>query len=536
MGGDEEDPVDMSDVLECREHVVAASGVLDQDFLREAQRLLGCARLVVALPSQNALWAAPADLPAERLDTLARLVMAWNDQVANPVTPLLFYATDGIVDGVEVGAELSLSETLAEVGDDSQEGPLIPVLEPLDWQHTTEHETDSGVYTVQSIAVPFHVAGRQVGFLAFGREWGSGIQIRSADIGVDAAQLQTEALTNLAQVDLGWQPIHCSAPVAGDGEVETWLCNDTAFASSGVLNRSVLLDAHRETGLSRLVVAFPSREVLLVASADDPAVVATFARLMARWYEIGHRPISHLTFYCADGVLDRVYPDSDHLLEEVQVSGVAASIFLAFPGDPPDVFEVGDHRIDNGAIPWDHFQERIDSGDAEGIEAILGVGLLLADNGDSLEAARAFRMALDSAHPEYAADAGLNLGKMLQHEGDLEGARQAYRRASDFGRAAAAQEAAFWLGQLLDEQGDAEGACAAWRMVTDPESDWYAGAAQNLGVVLKQQGDREGAAGALRRAVESDDPDVSPAASPEPRVRPVGDGVIARARWRCCRK
>lgn len=788
--------IDGRDVLECSEHVVAASGVLDPDFLLEAQRMLGCSRLVVGLPSRNALWVASADLPSDRLDTFARLVASGFVDSGTPVTHLTFYATDGVVEGIYEESDAALAEMLAGSGEvttrsvsgstavsgdpdepplitqaghlvsrsgaavhvvanvpeaadhetsvaaiadavrvgidemsrpggqhheTSDEGPLIPLLEALDWQPSISFDTDDGPQTMASLAVPFHLGGRQVGFLAFGRERYGAMEIQSADEGADSAHVEAEARANLAEIELGWQPILCSAPAAGEGELEVWICNDTAFASSGVLNRSLLLDAHIATGVSRLVVAFPSREVLLAASADDPAQVAAFARLMARWYEIGARAISPLTFYSTDGDIDGVYEEGDRALQEIQASDVGPSIILTWPGDPPALFELLDHRTDTGPgratdagrlyrqaeafpepdwprldpaavwrdltegvaagrpeamvntcqyaeflmdsqdfdgaqrayrlvaesgdseyavdamdglaracvgvndlvgardafqyvvdhgdadhgdadlvdlaafslgtvlqqlqdpqgaqrafqraidcgdeqvgiiaaqslarlleehgdpsgaerayrradelaralqetvsrnaaaaeepqldeIPWDAFQERINSGDTEGILETLGVGLLLSDDGDRAQAARAFRMVLDSGHQEYAADAGLYLGKVLQIEGDIDGARVAYHRAIDCGETAAVQEAGFWLGQILIEQGDTEGACTAWGLVTDPEGEWYAGAALNIGISLKQSGDLSRAAEALRRAAESDNPAVSPGA------------------------
>lgn len=63
---DGEDAIDITGFLECSEHTVAASGVLDPDFLREAQRQLGYARIVVAFPCQAPLLAASADLPPTR--------------------------------------------------------------------------------------------------------------------------------------------------------------------------------------------------------------------------------------------------------------------------------------------------------------------------------------------------------------------------------------------------------------------------------------------------------------------------------------
>lgn len=115
-------PLDMSWVLTCTGHSLAASGVLDATLLREAQRLLDCRRIIVSFPGRGSLLAVSADLQAEQLNILARTAALQYETSTAPVSHLLCYATDGVLDGIHEGSDALLAEprpTYAQiVGDD----------------------------------------------------------------------------------------------------------------------------------------------------------------------------------------------------------------------------------------------------------------------------------------------------------------------------------------------------------------------------------------------------------------------------------
>lgn len=632
FGDDDDGAIDMNGVLECTPHDVAASGVLDERLLLDAHEQLGSARLVVAFPTQNSLVAAPADFPADRLVTLARLVAIWFVMSDEPVAHQMFYATNGVLSGIYEGSDQALAAVQDEFDDpasadaesaglpddspwidDGIRGPLLPLLKPLDWEQTIEHLREDGVEIVRTLARPLVLAGRPVGFVAFGREAAIGVGaigmlLEKAGEGADLEHIEAEAMDNLRATELRWRRVDVVIPAIDDREVAGWTCLDNDFAGAAVLDPELLREAHRKADSHRLLVALPSREVLLAAvNDDDPQTVALFARAAALWYVNGDIPITHLTFLATDGTVDGVYEGSDRALREVEEFPVPARIMLATlgePGEPPhpegkldesvwerfqELIDYGDpsiaetllglaeelaalgdlrgaargydmvlraghpenagraaaglsevaaalsevlsrqgdtegvcradERDAGGALTevpaeaWEDLERETAAGDDDAIAAATGIGRRLAEGGNHADAERAYRMAIATGHPEWAPEAAVSLGMLLQGTGDLDGARGAYEQGIEYLDDEAGQESAFWLGQLLDEQGDIEGACAAWLLVTEPQWPRYAGAAQNLGVALKQKGDREGAVLALRRAVESDDPDVSPGAA-----------------------
>lgn len=256
-----DDAIDGRDVLECSEHKVAASGVLDPDFLRDAQRLLGCSRIVVALPSQDALWAASANLPASRLDTFARMAEYRSRQTGGSVTPQVFYATDGVIDGIyggeayddsqtgpntDVDLDLDITESghlissagrnvhvvvnmpedadqaahVAALTDALRAGiqhmsaaagapiggdaPLLPVLLPSDWSGRSGGDTDSTTPAVYTR--PLRLAGQEVAVVSFARNRSASLDLvaRQPDISLD--QIEADALSGLKRAGLAWQP------------------------------------------------------------------------------------------------------------------------------------------------------------------------------------------------------------------------------------------------------------------------------------------------------------------------------------------
>lgn len=191
FGDDDGGEIDMSGVLECTDHPAAASGVLDDALLRDAQRQLGGRRIVVAFPALDTLIAARADLPPERLVVLARVAAFMHLEAEDPVTHLLCYATDGVLDGMYEGSDAALVTMTAEYLSDDEgvdadrfdaphddgaplglgaPGPILPILEPLAWENTRLLEREDGTTaSLESLAQPLLLAGHQVGFVAYAR-------------------------------------------------------------------------------------------------------------------------------------------------------------------------------------------------------------------------------------------------------------------------------------------------------------------------------------------------------------------------------
>ena len=61
------------------------------------------------------------------------------------------------------------------------------------------------------------------------------------------------------------------------------------------------------------------------------------------------------------------------------------------------------------------------------------LGNLLSDAHEAERASRAYRLAINSGHPEQAPLACINLGNLLRHQEDNEGAAERYREAMAFG-------------------------------------------------------------------------------------------------------
>lgn len=53
--------------------------------------------------------------------------------------------------------------------------------------------------------------------------------------------------------------------------------------------------------------------------------------MTARWFRTSQQPISHMTFYCTDAVVDGIYAGSDLALEAVSASDLGAAIIIG-PG------------------------------------------------------------------------------------------------------------------------------------------------------------------------------------------------------------
>lgn len=87
-------------VLACDGHRLAAAAILDRSFLAQAQLILGCDRILVAIPNRDLLQVGRAGLPDQQLGHFAGSVEAFHDSNDDPISPLTFYATNGVVDGI----------------------------------------------------------------------------------------------------------------------------------------------------------------------------------------------------------------------------------------------------------------------------------------------------------------------------------------------------------------------------------------------------------------------------------------------------
>jgi tetratricopeptide (TPR) repeat protein len=146
--------------------------------------------------------------------------------------------------------------------------------------------------------------------------------------------------------------------------------------------------------------------------------------------------------------------------------------------------------------------------------ASIGLGALLAGQGDVAGARAAYQVALDSGNPEWKPTAAYALGLLLEGQGDVAGARAAFQVAIDSGHAEHAPEAAVRLGVLLAGQGDVAGARAAFQKAIDSgHADQSPEAAVNLGVLLAGQRDVVGARAAFQVAIDSGHAEQAPTAA-----------------------
>jgi tetratricopeptide (TPR) repeat protein len=139
-----------------------------------------------------------------------------------------------------------------------------------------------------------------------------------------------------------------------------------------------------------------------------------------------------------------------------------------------------------------------------GVAVAVGLGAVLAVQGDVAGARAAYQMAIDSGNVEWAPMAAVNLGLLLAVHGDVARARAAYQVAIDSGHAGHAPEAAVNLGLLLEEQEDVAGARAAYQVAIDSgHAEHVPEAAVRLGLLLEEQEDVVGARAALQVAIDS---------------------------------
>ena len=176
--------------------------------------------------------------------------------------------------------------------------------------------------------------------------------------------------------------------------------------------------------------------------------------------------------------------------------------------------------------------------------AAMGLAAVRYDLGDGPGAREADRVAIASEHPEYAPRAATHLAMCAENDGAADEARAAWQRVLGFGNPAYVPAAHYSLGHLADVDGDPDTAVAHWRAAAGSGDGHYAAlAAHALGARLLDTGDPaaaqrvfadvagrlpagdaaplwaglaishlEQAIGALDRALDGDDPEVTPLA------------------------
>jgi TolA-binding protein len=177
-------------------------------------------------------------------------------------------------------------------------------------------------------------------------------------------------------------------------------------------------------------------------------------------------------------------------------------------------------------------------------QAAMGLAAVRYDLGDVPGAREADRVAIASEHPEYAPRAACHLAMCAEHDGAADEARAAWQRVLGFGNPAYLPAAHYSLGNVAEQAGDLETATGQWREAAASGDTHYAPlAAHALGAKLLDDGDPaaaqrvfadvagrvpaetaarlwtslaishlEQALGALGRALDADDPDVTPLA------------------------
>jgi tetratricopeptide (TPR) repeat protein len=161
------------------------------------------------------------------------------------------------------------------------------------------------------------------------------------------------------------------------------------------------------------------------------------------------------------------------------------------------------------------YQRAVDSGDASVVPmATVGLADALHKLGELDSARAAYQRVIDSGNADMAPKATVGLADVLRDLGDTDGARAAYQRAIDSGDEDEAPRAAVGLGLMLQDLGDLEGAQTAFQRAIDSgHADRAPMAAVGLGIVLYQLGDIEGARAAWEWAVASGHPQHAPTAA-----------------------
>jgi tetratricopeptide (TPR) repeat protein len=111
----------------------------------------------------------------------------------------------------------------------------------------------------------------------------------------------------------------------------------------------------------------------------------------------------------------------------------------------PDLIDIGYSAyvtFGQPEVAREAWSKAIDSGDADmAPAAAVGLGRLLAEQGDGDGAKAAYQQAIDSGHADAVPIAAVSLGNLLAKQGDADGAKAAYQQAIDSGHAEAADSA-----------------------------------------------------------------------------------------------
>lgn len=196
--------------------------------------------------------------------------------------------------------------------DPAGDGPILPVLQPLDWADTfgvLELEADR---LLTAMSRPLVLADRHVGYIAFGRMTPTIIHMESPEPPQAGASISAEyeaaAVMNLPSLGLEWE--RSELGFNDDDGFGVLVCSGHPLAAAAVLDPSFLARAQLILGCGRLVVALPTQDLLLVGSAELPAAqLALFAEAADAFHVSNRRRVTPLTFYATDGVVDGVYAE-----------------------------------------------------------------------------------------------------------------------------------------------------------------------------------------------------------------------------------
>lgn len=164
--------------------------------------------------------------------------------------------------------------------------------------------------------------------------------------------------------------------------------------------------------------------------------------------------------------------------------------------DPDQQDEVASMRLPPIPLPVVHALSDPDASDS--------LGVLLARNGDTEGARRAFERAIDTPGYAGAAQSTRHLGLLLQQIGDATGAISVFTRAAQSGDPDIGPLAANNLGGLLHELGQFVPATAAYQFAIDSKHPREAPIGHlNLGITLAAIGERERAKREIQVAIDS---------------------------------
>jgi tetratricopeptide (TPR) repeat protein len=141
--------------------------------------------------------------------------------------------------------------------------------------------------------------------------------------------------------------------------------------------------------------------------------------------------------------------------------------------------------------------------------ASVGLGDVLAEQGDAYRAREAYRRAMESGDDAAAGPAAARLGDLLVREGDVAGAKQALRTAIALGGDGGTPEASLQLGRLLIDEDPADAENYLRRAAAGGATTTAAEALVTLGELFASTGRHEEARDRYRQAMATGDPDAS---------------------------